>query len=169
MLIQDEAELHLPAKVNPDSDVTGAERGPEPSSANPPNVTVEDTGEGIVLITLRPGGRISAEDGTLVQERYLALTGGAGAAVLLQITGVEHVSREAVRYFSEAVTITAFAILGSTPVDRVIAHGRRGLPLPPCPSRYFSDKQDALAWLHARRRTAGMSSAEAVWRISSAD
>jgi len=43
--------------------------------------------------------------------------------------------------------ITAFAILGSTPVDRVIVPGRRGMPLPQCPNRYFSDEQEAHAWL----------------------
>jgi hypothetical protein len=104
---------------------------------------------------LRSGGRITGEDGTLIRERYLALTGGAGAAVLLEITGVESVSRDAVRFFSEAATINAFAILGSTPVDRVIAHGRQGLPAPQCPSRYFSDEQEAHAWLRALTATAG--------------
>lgn len=121
--------------------------GPAFLSPGPANVTVECSGEGIVRITLRPGSRITVEDGIRVREQYLALTGGAGAAVLLQITGVECVSRDAFRFFSDAATITAFAILGSTSVDRVIAHGRRGLPLPQCPSQYFSDEQEALAWL----------------------
>lgn len=112
---------------------------------------VEDMGEGIVRVTLRPGGRITAEDGALVRERYLALTGGTNAAVLLQVIGVESVNRDAVRFFSEAATITAFAILGSTPVDRVIAHGRHGLPMPQCPTRYFSDEQEALEWLRMLR------------------
>ncbi|UUL75433.1 hypothetical protein NG819_14620 [Pseudarthrobacter sp. Fe7] len=82
-----------------------------------------------------------------MRERFLALTGGAGCPVLLEITGVQSVSREAFRFLSEAVTVTAFAILGCTEVDRVIAHGRRGLPEPQCPSRYFSDEIEALAWL----------------------
>ena len=73
----------------------------------------------------------------------LARARGAGWAILLQITGVEDVTRDAVRIFSEAVTVTAFAVLGSTPVDRVIAHGWRGLPAPQCPSRYFTDEPEA--------------------------
>ena len=90
-----------------------------------------------------------------MRESFLTLTGGDGCAVLLQITGVEHVSRDAVRVFSEAVTVTAFAILGSTSVDRVIAHGRRGLPLPQCPIRYFTDEHEALTWLHTANVSAG--------------
>lgn len=154
-LVQSENELNVPADMNdvpedasavPDADGFG-----EWFNTEHENVRVEDTGEGIIRITLRPGGRITAEDGMLIQERYLALTGGAGAAVLLQVIGVESVSRDAVRVFSEASTITAFAILGSTPVDRVIAHGRRGLPAPQCPTRYFSDEHVALEWLRALR------------------
>lgn len=143
-LVQPEGELQLPAEVNSVSDVDG---GGAWFSSNRENVRVEDAGDGILRITLRPGGRITAEDGALVRERYLALTGGTGATVLLQVIGVESVDRDAVRFLSEAVTITAFAILGRTPVDRVIAHGRHGLPAPQCPTRYFSDEQEALGWL----------------------
>jgi hypothetical protein len=109
--------------------------------------TIEYAREGVVRITVSPGSRITAEDGTLIRDRFLTLTAGAGAAVLLQVTGVESVSKEAVRIIVEAVTVTAFATLGTTDVDRVIAHGRRGLPVPRCPIRYFSDEQQALAWL----------------------
>lgn len=121
-------------------------------------VTVKADGEGIVRITLPPGARITAADGTSVRERFLALTGGTACAVLLEITGVHSVSRDAFRFVSQAVTVTAFAILGSSAVDRVIAHARRGLPKPQCPSRYFTDEQEALTWLMGptlRERTTG--------------
>ncbi|WP_347110829.1 hypothetical protein AAHB33_08780 [Paenarthrobacter sp. S56] len=68
-------------------------------------------------------------------------------AVLLEITGVVGVSREAVAVCSRATTVSAFALLGSTPVDMVIAHNPRGLPRPACPVKYFVDEQEALAWL----------------------
>lgn len=153
-LFQADKEPHAPAGVDTVPDGVG-DGGAGPFSAGAADVTAESTAEGIFRITLRPGGRITARDGLLVRERFLALTGGAGAAVLLQISGVESVSRDAFRFFSDAASITAFAILGSTSVDRVIAHGRRGLPLPQCPSRYFSDEEEALAWLNAQIMTAG--------------
>lgn len=129
--------------------------GPGASDSVTMNATLDFAGERIVRITLRPGSQITAADGISVRKRFLTLTGGAGCAVLLQVTGVERVNRDAVRVFSEAVTVTAFAILGSTSVDRVIAHGRRGLPLPQCPSRYFTDEQEALAWLRSISVSAG--------------
>jgi hypothetical protein len=118
----------------------------------PQNVTVELAGEGFVWITLRPGAVITAAHGAPARERFLSLTGGKGAGVLLIITGVESVTRDAVKFFSDATTVTAFAIVGSTSVDRVIAHGRRGLGDPDCPSRYFSDEQEALTWLRGSNK-----------------
>lgn len=128
---------------------------PVASDSGTMNAALDFEDEWILRITLRPGSQVTAADGISVRERFLTLTGGAGCAVLLQVTGVERVSREAVRVFSEAVTVTAFAILGSTSVDRVIAHGRRGLPLPQCPTRYFTDQQEALAWLRRVSVSAG--------------
>lgn len=103
--------------------------------------------QGISRITLRPSARITEADGLRTREELLALTGGSRGGVLLDITGVGSVSREAISVYSSAVTVSAFAILGSTPVDRVIAHGLLGLPLPACPSEYFTDEAAALSWL----------------------
>jgi hypothetical protein len=111
------------------------------------NVRVARVRQGISRITLRPNARITEEDGTRTKEELLALTGGARGGVLLEITGVGSVSREAIGVYSSAVTVSAFAILGTSPVDRVIAHGLLGLPLPACPSRYFTDEDAALDWL----------------------
>ncbi|WAH95481.1 hypothetical protein [Arthrobacter sp. MMS18-M83] len=80
---EDESHLRVDADAVPAVEPTD---GNVPSGAHSANVTMEDAGDGILRITLRPKSRITAEDGNLVRERYLALTGGAGAAVLLQIT-----------------------------------------------------------------------------------
>jgi hypothetical protein len=102
----------------------------------------------MIGITLRPGARIAGVDGCEARRALLALTGGQPATVLLQLTGVRSISRQAMAFHSAARTVTAFAVLGASPVDRVIAHGRRGLPLPPCPTRYFTDQEQAINWLH---------------------
>lgn len=115
------------------------------------NVVVGRLSEGIARITLRPNARITEEDGLRTREQLLTLTGGAPGGVLLEITGVGSVSREAIGVYSGAVTVTAFAILGGTPVDRVIAHGLLGLPLPNCPSQYFTDRDQAHSWLRSQR------------------
>ncbi|WAJ34433.1 hypothetical protein OUO20_05735 [Arthrobacter sp. FX8] len=140
--------------VDPCTVIGAAMAGSHPVSKGPATAVTEDLGGGVLRITLRAGSRITEEDAALVRHELLTRSGGADTAVLLQITGVESVSREAVRFFSEAATVTAFAILGNTPVDRVIAHGLRGLLAPGCPSRYFSDEQQALSWLQVLTKTA---------------
>lgn len=117
------------------------------ANSNEANVCVDRVRQGICRITLRPNARITEEDGSRTREELLALTGGARGGVLLEITGVGSVSREAISVYSSAVTVSAFAILGTSPVDRVIAHGLLGLPLPACPSQYFTDEAAALDWL----------------------
>lgn len=68
-------------------------------------------------------------------------------AVLLQITGVDSVCRPAISLYGEAGTVTAFAIRGSTPVDRAIAHTLLRPPPPKCPTKYFPDEEEAIIWL----------------------
>lgn len=101
----------------------------------------------MVRITLQPQSRIGKADGVSTRAQLLALTQGKPVAILLEITGVESVSRDAVAVYSEASTVTAFALLGQSPVDRIIAHSRRGLTVPNCPVQYFEDEQQALGWL----------------------
>lgn len=114
------------------------------------NVRVSRVRQGISRITLRPNTRITEADGVRTREELLAMTGGARGGVLLEITGVGSVSREAIGVYSSAVTVSAFAILGISLVDRVIAHGLLGLPLPACPSRYFTDEAAAPDWLQGK-------------------
>lgn len=112
-------------------------------------IAVDQLNERIVRIALKPRARMTAEDGAFARENLLALTGGKPSVVLLQITGVGSISREAISFYSESTTVRAFAILGSTPVDRVIAHGLLGLPRPhQCPTEFFTDTQVAMAWLY---------------------
>ena len=41
----------------------------------------------------------------------------------------------------------AFAVLGDTPVDRVIAHTLLRLAPPKCLTKYFTDEEKAICWL----------------------
>jgi hypothetical protein len=117
------------------------------------NVSVDLVDDGIVRIALKPRARMTAEDGSQARENLLALTGGKPSVVLLQITGVGSISREAVSFYSESTTVRAFAVLGSTPVDRVIGHGLLGLPRPyKCPTEFFTDTQEAMRWLRAQAK-----------------
>lgn len=118
---------------------------PEDESA--PRVTITRIGADMLRLVLQPQSRITQADGAWTRTRLLALTKGRPVAVLLEVTGVESVSREAIEFYSEAATVSAFALLGRSPVDRMIAHSLRGLAWPGCPVQYFEAEQQALTWL----------------------
>lgn len=97
--------------------------------------SVDRVSLGVTRIILRPNARITDEDCVRTRAKLLALTGGKPGAVLLQITGVGSVSRSAISLYSEAAAVTAFAVLGITQVDRVIAHTLLRLAPPKCPTK----------------------------------
>lgn len=102
---------------------------------------------GVTRIILRPNARITDDDCVRTRAELLALTGGKPGAVLLQVTGVGSVSRSAIRLYSESAAVRAFAVLGITQVDRVIAHTLLRLAPPKCPAKYFTDEEEAVIWL----------------------
>lgn len=116
-----------------------------------PRVTFEHLGPGLLRVNLQRHSNVTEADGELARAWVLAQANGNPVRVLLDVTGVGSVSREAVTFYSEATHVAAFALLGSTAVDKVIAHGLRGLAWPGCPVRYFVDEGEALAWLEGYR------------------
>jgi hypothetical protein len=111
------------------------------------NISVDRVSAGITGIILRPNARITGDDGVRMRAEYLELTGGKPGGVLLQITGVGSVSREAISADGKAANVTALAVLGSTPVDRVIARRFLSMTTPGCPTAYFTDEEEAITWL----------------------
>lgn len=95
------------------------------------------------------GVEITGEIAEAHASRARALSGDELRPVLLEITGVSAISREARAVFSSSRTSSAIAVLGETPVDRVIANFLLGGDPPPCPTRFFSTESEAMAWLES--------------------
>jgi hypothetical protein len=113
--------------------------------------SVNRVSPGVARIVLRPNACITDDDCFRTGAELLALTGGKPGAVLLQVSGVGSVTRTAISLYCEAAAVTAFAILGRTPVDRVIAHTLLRLAPRACPTEYFTDEEEALIWLGTTR------------------
>lgn len=67
--------------------------------------------------------------------------------VLMDVTDVASVSRAARTVFSNVTTVVAWALLGRTPVDRILAHFILGGDFTSCPASYFSSEAEAVTWL----------------------
>ncbi|MBT2550842.1 hypothetical protein [Arthrobacter sp. ISL-65] len=109
--------------------------------------SVDRVSRGVHRIILRSNAHITEDECVRASAELLKLTGGKPGSVLLQITGVGSVSRAAISLCSGGTPLTAFAILGRTAVDRVIAHSLIRLAPPECPVTYFTDEEEAVIWL----------------------
>ncbi|WP_458111299.1 hypothetical protein M1D88_13210 [Arthrobacter sp. R1-13] len=125
-------------------------------------VRVHEESAQITSITLQPAACITTEDCFRASSERRALTRGKPGAILLIITGVGAVSREAISGYCDGETLTALAILGNSPVDEVIANAiLRRLPIE-CEARYFTSEGDALSWLQNKGCSVAMGDNQSV-------
>ena len=103
--------------------------------------------EGYLLLILPPGEVVTGGMAAEAAARVEQLSGTQKLPLLLTLTGVESVSRTARDIFSAARSLSAVAVIGVSPVDRVIANFLLGGETQPCPTRYFSSENDAVNWL----------------------
>ena len=101
----------------------------------------------IIEVLLPPNQEIEGPEARIAGGAVRSLAAGRRMPVLLVITGVVGVSVEARQVYSGSIAATAFALVGESPVDRVIAHyllRSRGETIP---AQFFSSESAALEWL----------------------
>ena len=103
--------------------------------------------EGHLVLRLPAGEVVTRSMALEAAERIEGVAGGHKLPLLLILSGVESITRGAREIFSAARSLSAVAVLGISPVDRVIANFLLGGEVQPCPTRYFSRESDALLWL----------------------
>ena len=85
------------------------------------------------------------------QERVRDMLGKVKTRVLVDMTKVTEISKEARDYFANERTASiqrATALLIASPVSRVIGNFFMGLNKPISPTRLFTDPHRAVEWLH---------------------
>ena len=137
------------AVPRPDEAATAAGNGLSAPNESYAEVYQDD---GHVTIVLPAGEVITGGIAAQAAKEFEGLTGTGFAPLLLELTGVESLTRTARKVFGAARNATAVAVVGSSQVDRVIANFLLGGDLPPCPTRYFSSKSEALNWLRGKAR-----------------
>lgn len=109
------------------------------------HVGVSDRGH--LTLVLPAGEVVTGSMAAEAAEKIESLAGVHRLPMLLTLTGVESISRGARDVFSSARSLSAVAVIGVSPVDRVIANFLLGGEVQPCPTRYFSGENEALDWL----------------------
>ncbi|MFP3581581.1 STAS/SEC14 domain-containing protein [Arthrobacter sp. SIMBA_036] len=117
--------------------------------------TKVDGGKGIV--TLREDGiihlvwnsavKIEGTDAQAAVAAVNALADGSECPLLVDMTNTASVTRQARAVFSLPCAASRIALLGSSPVDRILANWSAGAQKPPCPTQFFNSLTKATLWL----------------------
>jgi len=91
--------------------------------------------------------RIEDVDAHAAMASVNVIADGGEYPMLVDMATTESVSRQARAVFSIPCAASRIALLGSSPVDRVLANFFLSLHVPPCPTRFFTSRDDAMAWL----------------------
>ncbi|MDQ0078703.1 DUF7793 family protein [Arthrobacter oryzae] len=109
--------------------------------------TLELDAEGVLQLVWKPGTILGADDVHAAMAKVNEIADGAEYPMLIDITNTQAVTRQARSVFSIRCAASRIALLGSNPVNRVIANfamARRTLPVP---TRFFTSRDEAIIWL----------------------
>ncbi|MGF4043265.1 DUF7793 family protein [Paenarthrobacter nitroguajacolicus] len=119
----------------------------EPITVGGGKGTVELDAEGVFHLVWNPGTVLAADDVRAAMTSINEVADGAEYPMLIDITNTRTVTRQAKSVFSTKCAASRIALVGSNPVNRVIANfamARRSLP---CPTQFFASHDEAMAWL----------------------
>jgi hypothetical protein len=103
--------------------------------------------EGLLRLTWARGASITQADAESAMGEVNALCGVNRHPMLVDMATTAEVSRGARAVFGRPCQASRIALLGSSPVDRVMANFILGISRLPCPTKFFTSEHDALAWL----------------------
>lgn len=101
---------------------------------------------GVLHLRWKPGAYIGIDVAKSALAAISTLCRGTRVPMLVELQGVTH-SAAARREFPSASTVSRMALVGSSPVDRVIAMLRLSFVSAGFPIRYFTSVDKAMAWL----------------------
>ncbi len=115
-----------------------------PESKPYESLTIED---GLILLRWPKGAAIDAAGARAAFDDVNAMSADTHRPMLVDMALVKSVSRGARGVFGEPSAASRIALLGRSPVDRVIANFTLGIQKVPCPTKFFTDHDQAMDFL----------------------
>lgn len=103
--------------------------------------------DGILYLRWSKGAVIDEGDAAAAVAATYSLGMGGKHPMLVQMGAPVWIGCKAQDIIAGSSPVTRVALLGSSPVDRMVAHFFIGRHRPPYPARYFTSLNEALAWL----------------------
>ncbi|GAA3318528.1 DUF7793 family protein [Arthrobacter ramosus] len=124
----------------------------EDTTAPAAQITVDLAADGIVEVTLPPNTVVRSREAQAAAAAVRAFADGRRLPLLLTVTGVLSVTNDARLTYTNSVVVSACALLGESPVDRVIAHYLLRARSDSVPARFFTSEAEAREWLREHHR-----------------
>ena len=109
--------------------------------------TLALTADGVIHLRWDTGIHITSTDARAAMKAVDVMCAGNSHPMLVDMEKTKSVSRGARSVFSIPCGASKIALLGSSPVDRLLANFFLGLHSPPCPTHFFTSRTGALEWL----------------------
>ncbi|WP_457964931.1 STAS/SEC14 domain-containing protein [Arthrobacter sp. D1-29] len=109
--------------------------------------TVALGADDVIHLVWNQSTKIEAVDAQAAMAAVNQAGNGSEYPMLVDMATTESVSRQARGVFSIPCAANRIALLGSSPVDRVLANFFLSMHVPPCPTRFFTSRPEAMAWL----------------------
>lgn len=119
----------------------------EPIAVEGGKGTLELRSDGIIHLVWNDRVNIEAVDAHAAMAAVNEAGKGSEYPMLVDMATTESVHRHARAVFSIPCAASRIALLGTSPVDRVLANFFLGVHIPPCPTRFFTSRDEALVWL----------------------
>ena len=119
----------------------------EPITVDGGKGTVELGADEIIYLVWKPGIVLDGNDVHAAIATLHEIAGGSEYPMLVDMGTTKAVTRQAKSAFQIPCAASRIALLGSSPVDRVIANFTIARQTLPCPTRFFTSRDEALNWL----------------------
>jgi hypothetical protein len=116
-----------------------------PADSRYESLTIDD--EGFLRLSWPVGGQITGPSAQEAFDEVNRICAGSRRPMLVDMATTKSVAREARAVFGRPSAASRIALLGKSPVDRVIANFTLGVSQVPCPTRFFTDRDKAMAFL----------------------
>ncbi|MET3176721.1 UNVERIFIED_ORG: hypothetical protein ABIB52_004596 [Arthrobacter sp. UYCu721] len=103
--------------------------------------------DGIIHLLWDSKVKIEATDAHAAMATVNIIADGAEYPLLVDMTATASLSRQARSVFGIRCAASRIGLLGSSPVDRILANWSMGLQNLPCPTRFFNSRTEAINWL----------------------
>jgi hypothetical protein len=103
--------------------------------------------DGMLRLKWPRGAVITEADAERAMLKVNRLCGENRHPMLVDMATTADVTRGARSVFGRPCQASRIALLGSSPVDRVLANFFLGINAVPCPTKFFTSEQEAIAWL----------------------